>query len=99
MQDKPMLRAMVWYRREEWDRLMEIFTDRDRLPPNYDDWLDRAEKALEQVKADGDMAVTVIIDTEKFPLWCEKRKLPPDAESRSRYAIEKAAEGCFGPRT
>lgn len=31
--------GLGWYRREEWDRLLQMFPDRAKLHDTYDDWL------------------------------------------------------------
>ncbi len=92
---QPMLQAMVWYREEDYERLLEIFDDRDQLPPTFQNWLARAEEKKAEVEAAGDQVIKVFIDPETFPKWCEEKKLPKDANARSELAIEAAKMQAF----
>ena len=88
MAEGPMIQAMVWYKKEDWDTLMTIFSDTHMLPRTYEDWLQRAEEMVEKVQAQGDQVVKVYIDPETFPEWCKKKNRKPDAEARADLAIE-----------
>lgn len=92
---QPSVQAMVWYKKEDWDRLQEIFVDSHLLPKSYDDWLNRAEEMKEKVQNQGDAVIKVFIDPETFPEWCEKKGLQMDAEARSTLAIEVAQAQSF----
>jgi hypothetical protein len=37
--------GLGWYRREDWDRLLQMFPDRAQLHDAYDDWLSDVYKA------------------------------------------------------
>lgn len=92
---QPTIQAMVWYREEHWETLKTLFTDADRLPATYNDWLQRAEQMKNQVQAAGDIVIKVFIDPVTFPAWCEKKGIPMDAEARSQLAIEVAQSQSF----
>lgn len=78
--------AMTWYRREEWERLLAVFSDAHLLPASYEQWLARAEAKCRELVSDGITVEKVFIDPETFPAWCRKMELKPDAEARARYA-------------
>ncbi|MDA8164231.1 MAG: hypothetical protein M0017_04270 [Desulfobacteraceae bacterium] len=78
--------AMTWYRREDWERLRALFSDTQRLPASYEDWLARAEAKCRELESGGATVEKVCIDPETFPAWCRKLELQPDAEARARYA-------------
>ena len=44
----PTIRAMVWYKEEDWEKLLGMFTDSHLLPKTHKDWLKRAEEMVEQ---------------------------------------------------
>ncbi len=92
---QPSVQAMVWYKKEHWDTLKEMFEDGDMLPPTYEEWLKRAEAMKDQVQAAGDAVIKVFIDPDTFPAWCEKKGLPMNSEARSQLAIEVAQEQSF----
>lgn len=85
---QPSVQALVWYKKEDWDTLREMFVDSDLLPTSYEDWLQRAEAMKAQVEAAGDAVVKVYIDPETFPQWCKEKNLPMNSEARSQLAIE-----------
>lgn len=95
MEHQPTVQAMVWYKKEHWDTLKQIFSDADRLPRTYDDWLARAEEMKSQIQAQGDVVLKVFIDPDTFPEWCEKKGIEMDAEARSQLAIEVAQAQSF----
>lgn len=90
-----MIQAMVWYKKEHYQELLEIFDDAELLPPTYQEWLPRAEEMKAQAEAQGDQVIKVFIDPATFPEWCEKRNQPKDANSRSQLAIEVAQAQSF----
>lgn len=94
-QHQPMIQAMVWYKEEDWDQLISLFSDAALLPKSYSDWLARAEEKREEVQAGGDTVIKVFIDPETFPQWCADKGLPMDAEARSQLAIEVAQAQSF----
>jgi len=92
----PMIQAMVWYKEEDYGKLLSLFDDTHLLPVTYQDWLERAEEKKTEVENNGDQVIKVFIDPETFPEWCKKKNLPMDAEARSQLAIEVAQAQSFG---
>jgi hypothetical protein len=86
---------MVWYKKEHWDTLKEMFADGDMLPPTYETWLKRAEAMKEEAQAEGDTVIKVFIDPELFPQWCEEKGLPMNSEARAQLALEVAQAQSF----
>lgn len=93
---QPMLRAMVWYKEEDYELLLTIFDDAELLPQTFAHWSARAEAKKEEVESAGDQVIKVFIDPETFPAWCASKDLPKDANSRSQLAIEVAQANSFG---
>lgn len=92
---QPSVQAMVWYKKEEWEILKEMFVDGDKLPVTYEDWLSRAEQMKNEVQAAGDAVIKVYIDPETFPRWCEQKGLEMNSEARSQLAVEVAQAQAF----
>lgn len=88
-QAKDVAIGVAWYRREQWPRLLEIASDRDKLEDSYDEWLAGAVKALGMLGSQGLNPVKVDIDTEELLAWCASRNLPVDAKARVAYTTEK----------
>ena len=91
----PSVQAMVWYKKEDWDTLMDLFTDSHLLPPSYENWLSRAEEMKTQAEASGDVVIKVYIDPETFPAWCKDQGKAMDSESRAELAILVAQQQSF----
>ncbi len=96
MSEAPMIQAMVWYREEDWQHLLNIFSDVHLLPTTYGEWLVKANQNLEKAKESGDVVVKVFIDPEVFPDWCKKRSKQADAEARTQFAIDEVTKQQFG---
>ncbi len=94
----PCIQAMVWYKEDDWDKLIELFTDSHLLPKSYEDWLKRAEEMADKVEAAGDVVMKVFIDPETFPAWCKEKKREMDMNARTELAIEVATHQSFGSR-
>lgn len=92
---QPMLRAMVWYKEEDYELLLTLFDDAELLPLTFSDWSKRAEEKKEEVENVGDQVIKVFIDPETFPEWCASKNLPKDANSRSQLALEVAQANSF----
>ncbi len=93
--NQPMLRAMVWYKEEDYKLLLTLFDDTELLPLTFADWSKRAEEKKEEVESAGDQVIKVFIDPETFPEWCASKNLPKDANSRSQLALEVAQANSF----
>jgi len=82
--------GIAWYKREDYETLKRLFTDGENLPTTYDDWLNRAESLLNQLRRNGQAFRKVYIDPNKFPGWCAARGLDIDAKARTRFSAENA---------
>ena len=92
---QPSVQAMVWYKKEDWQQLKEMFVDGDMLPKSYEDWEKRAEEMKNKAQAEGDAVIKVYIDPQTFPEWCRKKGVEMNGEARSQLAIEVAQAQSF----
>lgn len=83
--------GFAWYNREDYPRILEIMTDAGELPETYDGWLERAESAERELKANGVDIVRAIIKPDPFLGWCATRGLKPNASARTRFGSDAAA--------
>jgi len=93
--DEPELQVMVWYNEKDWQTYLSLFDDAHLLPPDYQAWLELAEKKKREVEATGTLVVKVTIDTELFPKWCKEKGRTLDAASRTTFAIEAVQKQQF----
>ena len=84
--------GVAWYRREQWNRLLEVSADRDELEENYDDWLRTAEGTLKGLKQMGTALVKVDIDVNKLVAWCVVANRTLDGAARAEYVSKLLSE-------
>jgi len=82
-----------WYRPEQWERLLEISSDRDQLEGTYEEWLGNATRVFRYLKRQGFAVVKTEIALEDLLAWCAKRELEVNGESRAKYIMEKTSHG------
>ncbi len=78
--------GMVWFKRENFDRLRAMFEDGHKLHRTYDEWLAAAEAGRKAFEAKGGRVVCVDIDPHDFPVWCKAKGKNLDANGRNAYA-------------
>jgi hypothetical protein len=86
------IRAMglVWYRREDYPRILEIMTDAELLPRRWEAWHKGAEKVEREAKRSGVIVIRAVIDPDEFPSWCAARDLNVDAKARTEFGNARA---------
>ena len=85
--------ALPWFRRADYDALLSLFTDPEKLPETFDVWLERA-KAVEMQFEKASFTVTrVLIQPTPFAAWCKKRRVSPDRRARFAYVNQVSRQG------
>jgi len=84
--------GVAWYRPEQWQRLCEISIDKEVLEATHAEWVQNAERAVQELRRQGMEPVKVEVDVEELLQWCERQHIPVSGEARSRYAAEKLRE-------
>ena len=84
--------GVAWYRREQWERLLEISSDREELEDTYDEWLAMAERRMKELARHGYMLRKVDIDVEELVSWCNSQNRPVDGTARTEFVILKLRE-------
>src|SRR5215203_1667568 len=76
--------GIAWWRREQWERLLQISEDADSQYDSYDEWLADAEKNLAG-GVNGISGEKVDIDVEELLAWCNEKGLAVNGQSRAQY--------------
>jgi hypothetical protein len=84
--------GLGWYRREDWDRLVQMFPDRDQLHDTYDEWLKDVQYGEKLVKREGNITKRIIVDPDELAAWCALRGREPIASARAEYISEKMTQ-------
>ncbi len=82
--------AIPWYRKEDWERLLEIFEDSDELHGTFEEWRNDAGQLESRFRSEGLVVQRVYIDPETFAGWCRDNGLRVGASAHSRFASEFA---------
>ena len=84
--------GIAWYRREQWNRLLEVSADREDLEDSYDEWLTFAEASLNKVKQQRVIIHKIDVDIDELVQWCRSQNRPVNMETRTEYVIIKLKE-------
>jgi hypothetical protein len=77
-----------FYRREQWQRLLETAVDAHILERTYDEWLEVLDSSLEKIKAQGIETELVEVNIEELLSFCNKNGIQNNASARSRFIAE-----------
>ncbi len=78
--------GIPWYRREDYDRLKDIFEDGAEFQVSYEDWLNASEDAATALSRRQYKVERVTIDPDAFCDWCRKNGRKMDALARTAFA-------------
>jgi len=92
MKTVPMIATMTWYHREDYPRLLALFSDRHKLHEIYDEWLQAAETGFTNFEKKGHRVVKVFIRPDEIQEYCRTRGLSVDAAARTSFANERLRE-------
>lgn len=81
--------GVAWYKPDQWQKLLAVSVDRDKLEETYDEWMLEAERVIKELRRQGLYIVKVDVNIEELVAWCQKKKIPVNGEARSMYAAHK----------
>jgi hypothetical protein len=76
----------AWYQADQWERLLEISVDQDKLEQTHAEWLGSAEQAVWDMRSVGIHAESVEVDVEELLAWCRAHDRDVDGAARAQYA-------------
>jgi hypothetical protein len=88
----PPVTALPWYGRGDYPALLKLFSDTDKLPTTYDDWLERAEQVERQFQKAGFGVARIWIRPVPFAAWCKERNVSLDQAARLTFVNAAARE-------
>src|SRR5260370_42671197 len=83
----------------QWQQLLEVAADPERLEKTYQEWLAVAEQACEKMEASGIAIAKVPVNVQGLIDWCRKRNLPIDGKARAQYVVEVMKTGALVSKT
>jgi hypothetical protein len=85
MTNENLIVGMCWYSEDQWNRLNEIAADPLALDDSYEEWRKSAEKAINELRANGVAIKKVLVDMEEMLRWANEKGRPLNSEARSEY--------------
>lgn len=81
--------GLAWYKKEDWNRLLEVSEDKSKIEETHDEWLKNAENAIKNFKKKGIKIEKVQIDLNELIRWCNERNLSLNGEARANFVTHK----------
>ena len=79
---------LAYYRKSDWDKLVNSAADRQTLHESWEDWNKDYERTKRRLKHEGFVVHDMIIDIEKLNRYCTDRGVLNNGRSRSQYASQ-----------
>ncbi len=86
-----MVVGIGFYKREQWQQLLDTAADADILEKTYDEWMDVLDSSLEKIPAYGIEPELVEVDVDELLAFCKERDLRNNAETRAKFIAKVAA--------
>lgn len=77
--------AFTWYRKEEYEKLLEVTPEPEELASDYEQWLEEARQAFDKYERMGFDPRRVHMEVDEYVAWCETRDRDIDQHSRELY--------------
>jgi hypothetical protein len=88
--------GIAWFRPEQWERLLEVSDDRDKLEPTHAAWEKFATQTLKRLRRSGVNARKVDVDVEEILAWCAEHGHPMNASARAEFVSRKVLAATKG---
>jgi len=85
MSDPVQVYGISWFQPEQWERLLEVSSDRESLDNSYEEWRENANKAIHEFRAQGQKVKKVKLNLEEFLYWCNENKKETNGSARAEY--------------
>jgi len=81
-----------FYKREQWQQLLDTAADADILEKTYDEWMDVLDSSIEKIRAHGIEPELVEVDVDELLGFCKEQGLRNNAETRAKFIARIAAD-------
>ncbi|SFX33749.1 hypothetical protein [Marinospirillum alkaliphilum] len=81
----PQQAGLCWIRPEQWQRLLEVAEDRDRLEKSWEEWQAKSLEMIEVFATRNILIQKVEVDVEALIDWCHQREKTVNASTRAEY--------------
>jgi hypothetical protein len=84
--------GIAWYQEDQWDLLVEVADDPEKLHDSYEEWRKDATQAILRMQDDGLNVFPFPVDVNKIVAWCKANGLPMDRSNCAKYVTMKLQE-------
>jgi hypothetical protein len=81
--------GVAWYEPDQWQQLLDVAVDRDKLEETHDEWVQDAERVIREFQRQGFQVVKVRVKIDELVAWCQRQNISVNGEARSQYAAYK----------
>jgi hypothetical protein len=74
-----------WYRKDQWEDLRRIATDKERIEKTWEEWIAVAEKKMIELMKEGYTPQKVPVDVSELELWCKTSGKQCDGKARAEF--------------
>jgi len=92
LEETPPPVGVYWIKEEDYPAALAIFSDGDKLPRVFGEWLRMAEEMERGLKAYGHPVLRVTIDPGTFADWCAAHGTTPSRDGRKRFVAAAVQE-------
>jgi len=80
---------LAYYRKEDWDRFIDMIDDRESMHDTWNDWDIAFKKAKKHLISQGFEVLDVIVDLNELSNYCFVKGLRNDGYARSKFVQSK----------
>ncbi len=84
--------GVYWIKEGDYPAALAMFTDGQKMPRVWSEWLKMAEEMERGLKAYGHPVLRVTIDPGTFPDWCTAHGTTPGSDGRKRFVAAALKE-------
>jgi hypothetical protein len=79
---------LAYYRRRDWDKLMNSIADRESMHDTWEEWNREFDKTKTLLQKQGFVVHDITIDINNLNRYCLERRLINNGQTRSQYVSE-----------
>jgi len=81
--------AIAYYRKQDWERFLQMIDDKKSMHETWEEWLKSFEKIKSRCEEEGLIVKTVIVDIDELNHYCKIRGIKNDGKARSTFILSK----------
>ena len=83
--EKTQQAGLCWIKPEQWQRLLEVAEDSDRLEASWQEWEQKSLEMIDVFATRGIQIQKVEVDVEALVDWCKSKGKGVNASTRAEY--------------